>query len=121
MHDLRFYDDRDSLKKILERSVSTTAQDKCLILVEVTGVTQGRIVQKTYCSTVYNQEVAGRHFGAIQVTTAAGVCGALDLLLTGKLGKRSGMVKAEDIPLAEFLNNEFGRHFKDEKALRALR
>jgi saccharopine dehydrogenase-like NADP-dependent oxidoreductase len=120
LRDLRFIDDREALKQVLERSITTTSQDKCLILVEITGIYKNRFTQKTYASTVYNQYVAGKHFGAIQITTAAGVCGAVDLLLEGKMGKRTGLMKAEDIPLDEFLANEFGKYYRDEKALGAL-
>ncbi len=120
LNDLRFRDDRDALKNIFERSITTTAQDKCMILVEVTGMLGRRFYQKTYASTVYNQAIAGKHFGAIQVTTAAGACAAIDLLLQGNLGKRKGLVKAEDISLPELLSNEFGKYFSDEKALRGI-
>lgn len=120
LQDLRFSEDRDTLKRIFERSITTTAQDKCLILVEVTGVAGGKFAQRTYASTVYNTHVGSRHFGAIQITTAAGVCGALDLLLSGAIGKSMGLVKCEEIPMDIFLDNRFGKHFRDEKALSGL-
>jgi saccharopine dehydrogenase-like NADP-dependent oxidoreductase len=120
LNDLRFRDDRLALKQILERSITTTAQDKCMILVEVTGMLGQRYCQKTYASTVYNQSIAGKHFGAIQVTTAAGACAAIDLLLQGTLGKSKGLVKAEDIALPDLLANEFGRYFSDERALKGI-
>jgi saccharopine dehydrogenase-like NADP-dependent oxidoreductase len=120
LQDLRFRDDRADLKRIFERAVTTTAQDKCLILVEVTGMIGKRFYQKTYASTVYNQNIAGKHFGAIQVTTAAGVCGAVDLLLRGDLARADGIVRAEDIALPLFLANEFGRVFRDERALSGI-
>ena len=120
LEDLRFHDDRDTLKKILDRSLSTTTQDKCMILVEATGMDGGRFRQKTYASTVYNQSIAGRHFGAIQATTAAGICGVIDLLLEGRFKGRTGLIKAEDISLTDFLNNEFGKIFRDDKALQGI-
>lgn len=117
LHELRFENDRETLKNILERSLPTTTQDKCVILVEATGVSGKKHAQRTYASTVYNQTIAGKHFGAIQVTTAAGVCGVIDLLLTGALGKKTGFIKVEEIPLKEFLANEFGKYFLDPEAL----
>lgn len=120
MQDLRFNEDRENLKRVLERSVATTAQDKCLILVEVSGWIKERFVQKTYASTVYNTSVQKHHFGAIQVTTASGVCAPLDLLLTGKLKTKKGLVKCEDINLIDFLDNEFGHYYRDEKALKGI-
>ncbi len=120
LEDLRFHDDRDTLKKILERCLSTTKQDKCMILVEATGSDGGRFCQKTYASTVYNQVIFGQHFGAIQATTAAGICGVIDLLLEGQFKGKRGLIKTEEIPLLDFLGNEFGRIFRDEKALKGL-
>jgi saccharopine dehydrogenase-like NADP-dependent oxidoreductase len=120
LEDLQFANDRESLKKIFERSLPNTTQDKCIILVEATGIIGSKFAQKTYASTVYHQIVAGHHFGAIQVTTAAGICGAIDLVLTGALGARKGFIRVEEIPLKSFLANEFGKLFVDAKALSDL-
>jgi hypothetical protein len=54
------------------------------------------------------------------VTTAAGICGSIDLLLTGALGQRKGFIPVEEIPLKSFLSNEFGTLFLDKKALEEL-
>jgi saccharopine dehydrogenase-like NADP-dependent oxidoreductase len=117
LEDLQFSGDRDTLKGIFERSIPTTTQDKCIILVEAVGKIGQIFSQKSYVSTVYNQTFAGYHLGAIQVTTAAGICGAIDLVLTGALGTRKGFIKVEEIPLRSFLANEFGRLYLDQKAL----
>jgi saccharopine dehydrogenase-like NADP-dependent oxidoreductase len=120
LHDLKFKHDRDSLKRVLERSIPTTGQDKCIIFVEASGTLKGVNTQKTYASCVYNQVVDGKHFSAIQVTTAAGVCGPVDLLLSGAIGKKSGFIRAEDISLTDFLGNEFGKLCRDDRALRGI-
>lgn len=120
LHDLRLRERQELLCELLEQSVTTTAQDKCLILVEVRGQRGGQFEQKTYASTVYHQEVGGAHLGAIQVTTAAGVCAPLDLLLQGKLGTPTGIFPCESIELAELLKNEFGAYYKDQSALAGI-
>lgn len=120
MNDLRFNEDRDMLKLVFERSISTTAQDKCLILVEVRGHIKKRFIQKTYASTVYNTIIDKHHFSAIQLTTASGICTPLDLFLTGKIKQRKGFLRAEDVSLADFLDNEFGQYYRDEKAMRGV-
>jgi saccharopine dehydrogenase-like NADP-dependent oxidoreductase len=120
LEDLKFSDDRETLKKILERSVPNTPQDKCIIYVEATGSSAGKFMQKSYVSTVYHKTVAGHHLGAIQVTTASGVCGVIDLLLSGELGTRRGLVTPEEIPLKAFLANEFGKHYLDPRAAEGL-
>jgi saccharopine dehydrogenase-like NADP-dependent oxidoreductase len=117
MHDLRFNSDRETLKRVLERSIATTIQDKCLILVQVDGMIEKRYVQKTYASSVYNQLIGSTHFGAIQVTTASGICTPLDMILSGAFKGRSGIVRCEEIELKDFLAHPFGAYYYDEKAL----
>lgn len=117
LHDLKYREDTDGLRTLLERSIPGTKQDKCIIFVEVTGLDGKQFLQKTYASIVYNQTLAEKHFGAIQITTAAGICAPLDLLLSGSLSKNYGLIKLEEIPLKTFLHNEFGAFYKDEQAL----
>lgn len=120
MNDLGFNRDRETLKKVFERSIPTTPQDKCIIFVEVRGWIGGRFVQKTYASTMYNIMVGKEHLTAIQLTTAAGICAPVDLLLTGKVNVERGFVRCEEIRLTDFLNNEFGKYYRDEKALSGI-
>lgn len=120
MHDLRFREDPQTLCAVFERGISFTAQDKVLVFVEARGWIKGRLVQKTYASTIYNTVLHGRHYGAIQLTTAAGICAPLDLFLTGKLKRSTGFLKSEDIRLQDFLDNDFGKHYRDEEALRGV-
>lgn len=120
MNDLGFNHDRATLKKVFERSIPTTPQDKCIIFVEVRGHIGGRYVQKTYASTIYNTTVGHEHLTAIQLTTAAGICAPVDLILTGKVNVQKGFVRCEEIALTDFLENEFGRYYRDEKALSGI-
>ena len=120
MLDLRFNEDRDTLVRVFERSLGSAPQDKCIILVEATGMSKGKLIQRTYASTVYNAALANHHFSAIQLTTASGICTPMDLVLSGKFGSRNGLVCCEEISLPDFLNNEFGKYYKDEKALAGL-
>lgn len=120
MNELKFNQDRENLKNVLERSLPTTKQDKCIIFVEVTGLAAGKFAQKTYASTVYNTNFGSQHLSAIQLTTAAGIVAPLDMLLNGKLKAKRGVVQLEDISLIEFLNNRFGKYYKDERALSGL-
>ena len=120
MQDLKFNEDRGTLTRVFERSISFTPQDKCLIFVTAVGAAKRKLVQRTYASTVYNAMVGGRHFGAIQITTAAGVCAPMDLLLGGKLGARKGVLRLEEVPLTQFLDNEFGKLYRDDRALQGI-
>ncbi len=117
LNDLRLRDRRDVLKDILENAVPATLQDVVIVFVTVSGVRQGRLVQETYANKIYSQVVGGVTRSAIQITTAAGICGVLDLLAEGLLPS-SGFVRQEDIALDLYLNNRFGRYYasSDETA-----
>lgn len=108
LQDLRLRDRRELLKDILEHALPTTMQDVVLVFVTVTGLKKGQLVQETYANKVYGQRFNGVERSAIQLTTAAGICGVLDLLAERRLPAQ-GFIRQEDIPLQDFLNNRFGR------------
>src|SRR6185312_458068 len=110
LNDLRLRDRREVLKDILENAVPATLQDVVIVFVTVSGAQGGRLVQETYANKIYGRPVGGVMRSAIQITTAAGICGVLDLLATGAL-PRQGFVRQEEIALGPFLNNRFGRHY----------
>ena len=110
LNDLRLRDRREVLKDILENALPATLQDVVIVFVTVSGVQGGRLVQETYANKVYARPIGGVMRSAIQITTAAGICGALDLLRTGAL-PTSGFVRQEEIGLGAFLANRFGRHY----------
>jgi len=108
LNDLRLRDRRDVLKNILEHAVPTTLQDVVIVFVTVSGRNNGQLVQETYANKIYSRDVDGRTLSAIQITTAAAICTALDLLASGQLPK-SGFVRQEDISSKVFLENRFGQ------------
>lgn len=120
LQDLGLSEQRDLLKQVLENAVPSTMQDVVLVFVTVSGRKNGRLLQETYANKIYSAEVGGEFCSAIQITTAAGICTVLDLLLSGEL-PQSGFVKQEQIALPVFLGNRFGAYYqstriKDEAA-----
>ncbi len=101
---------RHILKEVLEASIPITRQDVVLVFVSVCGMRQGRLEQESYAKKIYGQAVNGELLSAIQLTTAAGICAMVDLLVHGQLPQR-GLVRQEDTALADFLGNRFGRHY----------
>jgi saccharopine dehydrogenase-like NADP-dependent oxidoreductase len=73
----------------------------------------GRLMQETYVNRIYAQPVAGEVKSAIQITTASAVCAVVDMLADGKL-PQTGFIRQEDIGLADFLANRFGRYYAPE-------
>jgi len=108
LHDLRLRDRRDVLKDILEQALPATMQDVVIVFVTVAGQRGGRLQQETYARKIYSHVLAGQMRSAIQITTASSLCAMLDLLATGDL-PQSGFVRQEEVPLAAFLGNRFGR------------
>ena len=108
MHDLRLAEDHATLKRILEHALPKTLQDVVLIYVAVTGQREGDFFEQNSFRRIYPQHVAGHRWSAIQVSTAAGLCAVLDIILT-EPGRWRGWVRPEDLRLGEILANPFGR------------
>ncbi|MCR9202729.1 MAG: saccharopine dehydrogenase NADP-binding domain-containing protein [Planctomycetaceae bacterium] len=112
LKDLRMTEKRDQLKSLLEDAVPVTYQDVVIVFVNVSGMQNGQFTQVSDARKIYHQEIAGHHWGAIQITTAAGICAALDLHATGKLPS-TGFVRQEDVRFDEFIANRFGGYYAD--------
>ena len=110
LQDLRLRDRRPLLKEIFESSLPITYQDVVLIFINVSGIKNGQLVQESYANKIYSQNINGKLWSGIQITTASGICGVLDLLAEGKLPAR-GFVKQEDVSYDDFIQNRFGRYY----------
>jgi saccharopine dehydrogenase-like NADP-dependent oxidoreductase len=114
LNDLDLRNRRGVLKDILENAVPATLQDVVIVFVTVSGLKDGRLMQETYVNKVYAQNVGGEVKSAIQITTAGAACAVLDMLAAGQI-PQTGFVRQEDIPLAAFLANRFGRFYAPEE------
>lgn len=110
LQDLRLGEDRVLLKQILENALPVTLQDVVLVFVSVSGEAEGRFQQRSFARKIYGREINGRPCSAIQITTASGICAALDLLREGVLPQQ-GLVRQEQIPFDSFMENRFGCNF----------
>ena len=111
MKDLKLNEDRDTLKRVLERAIPQTLQDVVLIYASVTGTKQDGFFEENYVRKVYPQCIMGRSWSAIQVTTASSVCCVVDLVLQ-RPDAYTGFVTQESFSLQEFLANDFGACFR---------
>eukprot|EP01036_Dinobryon_divergens_P038600 gene38600-50696_t len=116
LNDLRLRDRRDLLQDILETAIPTTDQDVIVVFATASGLKGGRLVQDSYSAHIVGTEVAGHRLSAIQLTTAAGICAALDLVAQGRLPQQ-GFVGQESVALADFLVNRFGSAYAREGEL----
>jgi saccharopine dehydrogenase-like NADP-dependent oxidoreductase len=110
MNGLKLNDDRETLKRILENAVPTTLQDVVVIYAAVTGYKDGQLREENYVNKVYPQVVAGRLWSAIQITTAAGLCSIVDLVLS-QPDRYHGFIAQEQFSLNDILENRFGRYY----------
>jgi len=110
MNGLKLNHDRDTLKRILENSVPQTLQDVVIIYAAVNGMQDGEFREENYVNKVYPQVVAGRLWSAIQITTAAGVCSVIDIVLSDPT-QYSGFVAQEQFQLKKILDNRFGHYY----------
>lgn len=99
------------LIEIMDKAIPTTKQDVVLVFVSVSGFKDGRLVQETWTKKIYSQEIHGKLWTAIQLTTAAGICGMVELHRTGKL-PQTGFVRQEDADFNDFMETSFGSFYK---------
>lgn len=111
LNDLRLRERRDLLRDILESAVPTTEQDVIVVFASASGLRGGRLVQESYSARIVGGVVDGHALTAIQLTTASGICAALDLVRAGRLPQR-GFVAQEQVALADFLANRFGAAYR---------
>jgi saccharopine dehydrogenase-like NADP-dependent oxidoreductase len=109
-NDLKLGSRRELFKDVLETAIPITTQDVVLIFVTVTGSRGDRLTQESYATKIYSQEINGKVWGAIQITTAAGICAMVDLMREGRIPNK-GFIRQEDVPLNAFLANRFGSYY----------
>jgi saccharopine dehydrogenase-like NADP-dependent oxidoreductase len=110
LNDLRLVERRDLLRQVLEHAVPHSREDVVILFASASGMRQGRFEQETRVTRVFGATLRGQQRTAIELTTAAGVVGVLELLMQGKLPER-GFVGQEQVPLQDFLATRVGRHY----------
>ncbi|SLN59441.1 Lysine 6-dehydrogenase [Pseudoruegeria aquimaris] len=108
LQDLQLASRRDLMKEIFEAALPRTEQDVVIVHCTATGWIDGAYREHSFLNKTYARQVGGAHWSAIQITTAAGVCGVVELMRRGALPRR-GFISQQDVPLSEFLSTEFGQ------------
>jgi saccharopine dehydrogenase-like NADP-dependent oxidoreductase len=110
LHDLRLIERRDLLRQVLEHAVPHSREDVVILFAAASGLRNGRFEQETRVGRVFGAALRGELRTAIELTTAAGVVGALELLQQGKL-PQAGFVGQEQVPLEQFLATKVGHYY----------
>ena len=107
LQDLNLAPRQDLVTQIFDQEVPLTESDVVVFYVSVVGNEKGgSLKQRSFIKKMHGGTVHGRKLNAIQLTTAAGVTGVLELFARGKLGP--GFVKQESVPLKDFLATQWG-------------
>jgi saccharopine dehydrogenase-like NADP-dependent oxidoreductase len=111
LHDMRLINRRDLLREILEHAVPHTRQDVVILFASASGRRDHRFEQETRSARIYGSTLRGVERTAIELTTAAGVCGVFELLLEGGLPSQ-GFVRQEQVALSDFLATKAGACYR---------
>ena len=119
LEDLQLKTDQETLKAIMRRSMPATMQDVVLVFVTVSGLRNGTLMQEVFARKIFAERDGPEPLSAIQITTAAGICAAVDLVREGKLPQR-GFVRQEQVDLPAFLANRFGRAYQQSRQVESI-
>jgi saccharopine dehydrogenase-like NADP-dependent oxidoreductase len=119
LEELQLNQDTETLKAIMRRSIPSTMQDVVLVFVTVSGMKRGTLVQEVFARKIFAERDAVQPLSAIQITTAAGICAAVDLFREGRLPQR-GFIRQEQVALPDFLGNRFGRAYQQSRQVESI-
>ncbi|MDO8457946.1 MAG: saccharopine dehydrogenase C-terminal domain-containing protein [Burkholderiaceae bacterium] len=111
--------DQENLKNILRNAIPLTMQDVVLVFVTVSGERDGQLVQEVFARKIFADRSEVAPLSAIQITTAAGICAAVDLFREGKL-PQSGFIRQEQVELPAFLANRFGSAYQQSRQVESI-
>jgi saccharopine dehydrogenase-like NADP-dependent oxidoreductase len=106
LQDLNLAPRQDLVTQIFDQEVPLTESDVVVFYVSVVGSCDGGLKQRSFIKKMRGDTVEGRKLNAIQLTTAAGIVGVLELFAKGRLA--SGFYKQESVSLKDFLGTQWG-------------
>lgn len=119
LEELQLNQDTETLKNIMRKSIPTTMQDVVLVFVTVSGLRDGSLVQEVFARKIFADRDEANPLSAIQITTAAGICAAVDLFREGQLPHK-GFIRQEQVELPAFLANRFGAAYQQSRQVESI-
>jgi saccharopine dehydrogenase-like NADP-dependent oxidoreductase len=110
LDDLRFRHHPEELVKIFHRSIPATNDDFVIVSIRGLGTRNGRFEERTFWRKIDGHRIRGHFFTGIEISTAAGACGVLHVLLAGQTAGR-GLIRMEDVSYERFMASPFGRYY----------
>ncbi|HMO01831.1 MAG TPA: saccharopine dehydrogenase NADP-binding domain-containing protein [Oligoflexia bacterium] len=114
LDDLKFKNNKSALVEIFNKNIPTTEDDRCVIYLEATGIVDGKLQTIGRINEIIVTQIAGIKLTAIQLATAAGVCGVLNIFLKNKSKFLGGVIQNESFALDQFLADEFGKFYMNK-------
>lgn len=109
--------DRRLVMDIFDHGVPRTLQDVVVVFINAIGEKDGKTIQHNFHRAVPATTIFGRLWPAIELTTAAGVCAMIDLHRLGKLPRKTGFIRQEEVSLDQFNRTIFGLAYEDPQGL----
>ncbi len=119
LEELQLNQDTETLKNIMRKSIPSTMQDVVLVFVTVSGLRDGSLVQEVFARKIFADRNEANPLSAIQITTAAGICAAVDLFREGQLPQQ-GFIRQEQVALPAFLANRFGKAYQQSRQVESI-
>ncbi|MEG0921428.1 MAG: saccharopine dehydrogenase NADP-binding domain-containing protein [Comamonas sp.] len=119
LNELKLRDQRGLLNQIFDNAIPATRQDVIVVFASATGSKGGRLMQESYSARIVGTSVGGHALTAIQLTTAAGICCALDLV-AGNVLPQKGFIGQERVNFSDFMANRFGQYYRAQDLNAAL-
>ncbi len=107
LQDLNLAPRQELVTQIFDQEVPLTESDVVVFYVSVVGTEAGGgLKQRSFIKKMHGDTIHGRKLNAIQLTTAAGMVGVLELFAKKQLGP--GFVRQESVSLPSFLGTKWG-------------
>src|ERR1700738_2347737 len=106
LFDLNLSQRQEVLTQIFDQEVPLTFNDVVVVYVNSVGSDGRNLLQRSFVRKIYSGTISGTLLSAIQLSTAAGVVGALELFAKQQLPP--GFVRQESISLTQFFETEWG-------------
>ena len=106
LFDLNLSQKQEVLTQIFDQEIPLTFNDVVVVYVNTVGSDGGVLLQRNFVKKIYAGQVSGRPLSAIQLSTAAGLVGVLELFGAKQLP--SGFVRQESVSLAQFFETQWG-------------
>ena len=109
LKDLKLENNREQLIDLLTNAIPYTHDDVVVIYVSVNGYIKNKLTQKTFVKKYYPQVCFEQPCSALQLTTIAGLCSMLDIVLNNP-NQYQGLVQHHQFDLQSLYQNRFGSY-----------